>query len=47
MSGPKGHILAGWLRHGDDLWFFKLTAPDALAAEQKEKFVKFLQSVEF
>lgn len=47
MSGPKGRILAGWAQTGGRTWFFKLTAPDALAGKEKAAFVKFLGSVKF
>ena len=47
IAGPQSHILAGWVRNGGRTWFFKLTAPDKLAAAQKAAFAKFLQSVEF
>jgi hypothetical protein len=46
MSGPKGRVLAAWRRSDGNVWFFKLTAPDALAGAQKPAFVKFLQSVQ-
>lgn len=47
IAGQKSRILAGWARTGGRTWFFKLTAPDKLAAAQKAAFAKFLQSVEF
>lgn len=47
MAAPKARLLAGWTRTDGKSWFFKLTAPDALATAEKEKFTKFLQSVQF
>ena len=47
MAGPKGRILAGWARIDGKSWFFKLIAPDQLAAGEKAGFVKFLGSVQF
>ena len=47
MVGPKGRILAGWARIDGKSWFFKLIAPDQLAAGEKAGFVKFLGSVQF
>jgi hypothetical protein len=47
MTGPKARILAGWSQIDGQCWFFKLTAPDKLAASQKDAFAKFLQSVQF
>jgi len=47
MAGPKGRILAGWTQVDGQSWFFKLMGPDALAAQEKPAFTKFLQSVQF
>jgi hypothetical protein len=46
-SGTENRMLAGWVRHGSDTWFFKLLGPDALVAAEKEKFTAFLASVRF
>lgn len=46
MTGPMGRVLAAWRRNEGNVWFFKLTAPTALAGAQKPAFVKFLQSVQ-
>jgi len=32
---------------GDRTWFYKLTAPDALVTQERENFVKFVQSVRY
>jgi len=47
MSGSKGRILAGWTLKNGNTWFFKLNGPDQLVGGEKEKFTKFLQSIEF
>jgi len=47
MAGSKSRILAGWTRIDGKSWFFKLTAPDALATAEKQRFTNFLQSVQF
>ena len=47
MAGEKAHLLAGWTRIGGKSWFFKLTGPDPLVGAEKDKFTKFLESVQF
>lgn len=47
MNGPKGRVLAAWATVGANTWFFKLTGPEKVAAEEKAAFVKFLESVRF
>ena len=47
MTGPKGHLLVGWIKQNGNTWFFKLLASDAIIASEKVKFAKFLQSIEF
>jgi hypothetical protein len=47
VTGPETRLTAGWVRHGEATWFFKLTGPDALVAAEKDKFVAFLGSVRF
>ena len=46
MAGPKGRILAGWAKLEGNTWFFKLIAPEKLAAAEKAGFLKFLGSVQ-
>lgn len=46
-SGPNVRCTAGWVRHGAETWFFKLTGPDALVGAEKAKFAAFLESVRF
>lgn len=45
-SGPK-RILAAIVPDGDHTWFFRLTAPDALASAELKNFTDWIQSVEF
>jgi len=47
LKGQKNRLLAGWIRNNGNTWFFKLTGSDALVGSEKEKFVKFLHSVQF
>ena len=47
LAGQKSSLLAGWTRNSGSTWFFKLTGPGALVGGEKEKFLKFLQSVQF
>jgi hypothetical protein len=47
MTGSKGRILAGWTLKNGSTWFFKLNGPDPVVGGEKEKFAKFLQSIEF
>jgi hypothetical protein len=47
MAGAKARILAGWTRIDGRSWFFKLNGPDAMVTAEKERFTKFLQSVQF
>lgn len=47
VTGPSNRTIAGWVRHGPDTWFFKLTGPEALLGAEKEKFTAFLSSVRF
>ncbi len=46
-EGDKTRILAAILRRDDVAWFFKMTGPDALVAQQKLAFIEFLKSVRF
>jgi hypothetical protein len=47
MPGATARILAGWTRHGERAWFFKLTGPTTVVEQEKSRFVTFLQSVRF
>ena len=46
-SGDKTRILAAILRREGVAWFFKMTGPDTLVAQQKPAFVDWLKSVSF
>ncbi len=45
-SGPK-RILGAIVPDGDKTWFFKLTAPDALARKEKEAFMGWVKSLKW
>jgi len=47
VTGPETRLAAGWVRHGEDTWFFKFTGPAALVGAEKAKFTAFLESVRF
>jgi len=47
LTGPKSRLLAGWARNNGNTWFFKLTGSESLVGAEKDKFMKFLQSVQF
>jgi hypothetical protein len=47
LQGKTSHLLAAWRRVGGNTWFIKLTASDAIIAAEKERFAKFLESVQF
>lgn len=47
LPGEKSRVLAAWTRVGGRAWFFKLTAPERLAGREKDRFVGFLESVQF
>jgi hypothetical protein len=46
-TGPESRCTAGWVAHGGETWFFKLTGPDALLGAEKAKFTAFLESIRF
>ena len=45
-GGPK-RILGAIVPDGDKTWFFKLTAPDALARKEKEAFMAWVKSLKW
>jgi hypothetical protein len=47
MTGASAGIVAGWVRSGGRVWFFKLSGPTRLVTTEKANFVKFLESVQF
>ncbi len=47
QSQKPSRILAAILFQSDQTWFFKLTGPDELVAEQKTAFLEFLKSIQF
>jgi len=46
-TGPQTHMLAAWLHQGQNCWFFKLSGPAPLVDQEKDNFLKFVQSVQF
>lgn len=47
LAGGDAKMLVAWTRVDGNTWFFKLTAPVALADRQKPAFKGFLESVKF
>ena len=47
LKGPQQRMLAGWMMHGENTWFFKWTGPDAVIEAGKSGYLSFLQSVRF
>lgn len=47
LKGAEKRILAVIVPRGDRTWFYKLTAPDALVGQERDNFVKFVQSVRY
>lgn len=41
------HMIVAWVPRDSDWWFFKLTGPDDIVAEQQANFDAFLKSVQF
>jgi len=39
--------LAAMAEHGGQMWFFKMRGPDALVAGEKQRFIAFLNSIDF
>jgi hypothetical protein len=46
-TGQPARLVAVMVRHGDSTWFYKLSGDGAVVAEQKESFVKFVQTVHY
>ncbi len=46
-AGAEKHILGVISTRGGITWFYKLTGPDPLVAEQKAAFESFIRSIEF
>lgn len=47
VAGAERHILGVISTRGGMTWFYKLTGPDPLVAEQKAAFESFIRSIEF
>ncbi len=46
-TNRKRRLLVAFLRHEGRTWFFKLIGDDELVSEQKDAFLKFLESAKF
>jgi len=46
-TGRPGRLVAVMLRHGENTWFYKLTGDSASVEAEKERFMKFVQSVRY
>lgn len=47
IAGPQRRILGAIATRGSTTWFYKLSGPDPLAADQKAAFEAFVRSVRF
>ena len=47
IIGSESHILGVVSTRGGMTWFFKLTGPDPLVADQKAVFESFVRSIKF
>ena len=47
LAGADKTILGAIVARGDVSWFFKLTAPSAVATRHREAFEQFVRSVRF
>ncbi len=47
LTGADRHILGVISRRGDQTWFFKLSGPDPLVADQRAAFEAFVRSIRF
>jgi hypothetical protein len=46
-TGQLSRLIAVMVRHGNNTWFYKLSGQGPVVEEQKETFVKFVQSVQY
>lgn len=47
LVGTEKTILGAIVARGEVSWFFKLTAPSAVAAQNREAFEQFVRSIRF
>lgn len=47
IAGVKMRTVAAWTRRDGHVWFFKATGPIGAIEQEKQNFVKFVQSVRF
>ncbi len=46
-TGQPGRLVAVVVPHGDNTWFYKLTGDDQAVGAEKERFLKFVQTVQY
>jgi hypothetical protein len=46
-TGQPARLVAVMVPHGDNTWFYKLSGEGAVVGDQKESFVKFVQTVHY
>jgi hypothetical protein len=46
-TGQPARLIAVMLPHGDNTWFYKLMGDGAAVENEKEGFMKFVQSVHY
>jgi hypothetical protein len=44
---PAQRILAVMVKHGESTWFFRLSGPADLVAQERSNFTRFLESIQF
>jgi hypothetical protein len=47
IAGDKGRTIAAWTRRDGRVWFFKATGAADAIEKEKQRFVKFIESVKF
>jgi hypothetical protein len=47
QAGKPARLVAAIVPHNDRTWFYKLAGDDAVVAREKERFVKFVQTVRY
>lgn len=47
QAGKPARLVAAIVPHNDNTWFYKLAGDDSVVAREKERFVKFVQTVRY
>lgn len=47
LQGPKARLMAGWISHAGNTWFFKISGPPILLDSEKANFLQWLKTIEF